>query len=104
MDRLNDSCPQCGSTQYQHREIHGACGCESRIFDIQGQTFPTGICAHPYCAELQHADQSRLGNIVDVSRWPARQVVVARLQAAVLPSETMTCKRPYSLASEYHVQ
>lgn len=66
MDRLNYSCPKCGSAQYELGEIRAAGGFWSKIFDVQGQKFSTVICAHCRYTEIYHADQGKLGNIFDL--------------------------------------
>lgn len=66
MNRIDYTCPKCDGTDYETRELRGAGGFWSKIFDVQGQRFTTVICKRCRYTELYHADSSRLGNIFDL--------------------------------------
>jgi len=48
------------------REMRGAGGFWSKIFDVQGQRFTTVICDRCRYTEFFHADSSVMGNIFDL--------------------------------------
>ena len=58
--------PKCGGRAYETRELRGAGGFWSKIFDVQGQRFTTVICERCRYTELFHAETSMLGNIFDL--------------------------------------
>jgi predicted nucleic-acid-binding Zn-ribbon protein len=60
------TCPKCGGRAYETRELRGAGGFWSKIFDVQGQRFTTVICERCRYTELFHAETSKLGNIFDL--------------------------------------
>jgi len=59
-------CPKCENTSYETRELRGAGGFWSKIFDVQGQRFTAVICERCRYTELFHAKTSMLGNIFDL--------------------------------------
>lgn len=66
MSGISYECPKCGHDRYEAREMRGAGGFWSKIFDVQGQRFTTVICARCRYTEFFHADTSMLGNIFDL--------------------------------------
>ena len=66
MTGINYSCAKCKHDGYETRELRGAGGFWSKIFDVQGQRFTTVICARCRYTELFHAESSKLGNIFDL--------------------------------------
>lgn len=66
MTGINYSCPKCHGNAYETRELRGAGGFWSKIFDVQGQRFTTVICQRCRYTELFHAETSMLGNIFDL--------------------------------------
>lgn len=66
MTGISYECPKCKHDRYETREMRGAGGFWSKIFDVQGQRFTTVICARCRYTELFHADSSMMGNIFDL--------------------------------------
>ncbi len=66
MNGIAYTCPKCSGNAYEVRELRGAGGFWSKIFDVQGQRFTTVICKNCRYTELFHAETSRLGNIFDL--------------------------------------
>jgi hypothetical protein len=66
MSGINFSCAKCSHDQYESREMRGAGGFWSKIFDVQGQRFTTIICQRCRYTELFHAESSMMGNIFDL--------------------------------------
>ncbi len=66
MSGISYTCPKCHHDRYETRELRGAGGFWSKIFDVQGQRFTTVICTRCRYTEFFHADSSKLGNIFDL--------------------------------------
>ncbi|MGD8328224.1 MAG: zinc ribbon domain-containing protein [Acidobacteriota bacterium] len=66
MAGISYTCPKCANHSYETRELRGAGGFWSKIFDVQGQRFTTVICSRCRYTEFFHADSSMLGNIFDL--------------------------------------
>jgi predicted nucleic-acid-binding Zn-ribbon protein len=66
MTGISYTCAKCGHDGYETREMRGAGGFWSKIFDVQGQRFTSVICTRCRYTELFHAETSRLGNIFDL--------------------------------------
>jgi len=59
-------CPKCNHDQHETREMRGAGGFWSKIFDVQGQRYTAIICSRCRYTEFFHADSSMMGNIFDL--------------------------------------
>ena len=66
MTAIDYTCNKCGNHEFETRELRGAGGFWSKIFDVQGQRFTTVICRRCRYTELYQADSSMLGNIFDL--------------------------------------
>lgn len=66
MTGISYTCPKCDHDRYETRELRGAGGFWSKIFDVQGQRFTTVICSRCRYTELFQADSSMMGNIFDL--------------------------------------
>lgn len=62
---LDYRCPKCESIEYETKELRGAGGFWTKVFDIQSSRFTAVICERCRYTELFHADSSMLGNIFD---------------------------------------
>ncbi|NKB86617.1 MAG: GTP-binding protein [Acidobacteria bacterium] len=66
MSGISYTCPKCSGHAFETREMRGAGGFWSKIFDVQGQRYTTVICSNCRYTEFYNADTSMLGNIFDL--------------------------------------
>lgn len=64
--RIDYTCPKCEGTEFETRELRGAGGFWSKIFDVQGRKFTTVTCTRCRHTELYAVPSGKLENVFDL--------------------------------------